>query len=117
MKNRLISNYILNLGLVICFLIGSIGANGSPQETGDVIIWDAKTGGLIYVIGVPDQYIDKDNNPKVPLEIILTKEGKSPIVLAPSNTLTIPFLNDNLSGIYTLEMSIDDFTFIKDVQF
>ena len=109
------------LGFFLCCLMlaNSTLANAtlSIQETGDVIIWNVKTSCIIYVIGVPDQYIDKDNNLKLPLEITLIKEGKTPIVLAPSNTLIISFPNDNLSGVYTLEASIGNFVFIKDVQF
>ena len=69
------------------------------------------------MFGVPDQYVNKDNSLKFPLEISLTKEGKPPIVLAPSNSLTITLPYENLSGTYTLKGSISGFTFSKDVQF
>ena len=105
------------IGLFLCCLVlisTGVNANNTIEI---VIIWNVKTSSPIYMFSVPDQYINKDNSLTVPLEITLTQEGKPSIVLAPSNALTISLPNDNLSGIYTLEASIGDFVFIKDVVF
>ena len=109
------------LGLFLCCLMLTnnivANANLSIQETvEDGIILDVKTGNPTCIFSIPNEYINKDNSLKLPLMISLTKVGKPPITLAPSNSLVV-ILPYELQGTYTLEAKIGDYTFTKDVQF
>ena len=108
------------IGFFLCCLMltNSTVANAtlSLQETGDGVILDVKTGSPTSIFSIPNEYINKDNSLKLPLEVSLTKIGKPTIALAPSDNLVV-VLPDELQGIYTLEAKIGDYTFIKDVAF
>ena len=111
-------NYFLYFIVALFLLVSSpiANANNAILGGGDLVIWNVKTGNSIGSIKLPDEYFNKDLTLIMPLEITLTKEGKAPIILPQSNSPYVSFPS-NLSGVYTIQASIGEFTFIKDVQF
>ena len=108
MKNQLFS-----LLLSCLFLLGTSSissANELVLEGGvDLVVDNVKTGSVLCMFSVSDQYLDEDGALLAPLVVSLV-DNKITVYAVTSESLQVT-LPDELSGTYTIRVQVGDFLF------
>ena len=108
MKNRWF--YLLFTCLSCFFLVSFSHASLLEYDGGqEGMIVISKTGDVVCSFEIPKQYVNQEGNSTVPINVSIYQNGKKAIYSAESSFDIEPIMLPEISGTYTVTMTIGNY--------